>query len=45
MKNKPDPALVQTSYLSNEIKKEKPKSRETISLSGRVRKVYLKLGK
>jgi hypothetical protein len=29
MKNKPDPSLLQTSLLSNEIKKA-PKSRETI---------------
>jgi hypothetical protein len=32
MKIKPDPALLQTSYLSNEIKKRKPKSRETFPL-------------
>jgi hypothetical protein len=31
-KNKPDPALVQTSYLSNEIEKRIPKSCETIPL-------------
>jgi hypothetical protein len=31
-KNKPDPALVQTSYPSYEIKKRIPKSRETIPL-------------
>jgi hypothetical protein len=30
MKNKPDPALIQTTYLSNEIKKRPPKSREPI---------------
>jgi hypothetical protein len=29
MRNKPDPALLKTSYLSN--KKRTPKSRETIS--------------
>jgi hypothetical protein len=32
MKNKPDPALLRTSYLSNEIKKRIPKSHETIPL-------------
>jgi hypothetical protein len=31
--NKPVPALVQTSFLSNEIKKRIPKSRETIPLN------------
>jgi hypothetical protein len=33
MKNKPDPALLQPSNLSNEIKKRVPKSRETIPLN------------
>jgi hypothetical protein len=33
MKNKPYPALLQTSYLSKEIKKMIPKSRETIPLN------------
>jgi hypothetical protein len=33
MKNKPDPVLLRSSYLFNEIKKA-PKSRETISLKG-----------
>jgi hypothetical protein len=32
MKNKPDPALLEGSYLFNEIKKRTPKSRETIPL-------------
>jgi hypothetical protein len=32
MKNKPDPALLRPSNLSNEIKKRVPKSRETIPL-------------
>jgi hypothetical protein len=32
MKNKPDPALLRSKNLSNEIKKRVPKSRETISL-------------
>jgi hypothetical protein len=31
-KNKPDPALFGGSYLFNEIKKRRPKSRETIPL-------------
>jgi hypothetical protein len=31
-KHKPDPALVQTSHLSNEIKKRIPKARETLPL-------------
>jgi hypothetical protein len=34
MKNKPDPALLGTSYLSKKIKKRTPKSRETIPLKG-----------
>jgi hypothetical protein len=33
IKNKPYPALLQPSNLSNEIKKRLPKSRETIPLS------------
>jgi hypothetical protein len=33
MKNKPAPALLRPSKLSNEIKKRVPKSRETIPLS------------
>jgi hypothetical protein len=33
MKNKPAPALLQPSKLSNEIKKRVPKSRETIPLN------------
>jgi hypothetical protein len=33
MKNKPDPALLQTSYQSNEIEKRIPKSHETIPLN------------
>jgi hypothetical protein len=33
MKNKPDPALLRTSYLSNKIKKRTLKSRETIPLN------------
>jgi hypothetical protein len=37
-KIKPDVALVQTSYLSNEIKKRIPKSRETIPLKAHVEK-------
>jgi hypothetical protein len=32
MKNKPNPALEQTLYLSNEIKERIPKSRQTIPL-------------
>jgi hypothetical protein len=32
MKNKPDPALLRPSNLSNKIKKRAPKSRETIPL-------------
>jgi hypothetical protein len=34
MKNKPDPALLRPSNLSNEIKKRVQKSRETIPLIG-----------
>jgi hypothetical protein len=34
MKNKPDPALLRPSNLSNEIKKRAQKSRETIPLMG-----------
>jgi hypothetical protein len=33
MKNKPDPALLPTSYLSNEIKDRMTKSHEIIALS------------
>jgi hypothetical protein len=33
MKNKPDPALLRTSYLSNEIEKMTSKSHETIPLN------------
>jgi hypothetical protein len=33
MKNKPDPALLRPSNLSNEIKKRATKSRETIPLT------------
>jgi hypothetical protein len=33
MKNKPDPALLRPSNLSNEIKKRAPKSRKTIPLT------------
>jgi hypothetical protein len=33
MKNKPHPVQLQTYYLSDEIKKKTPKSRDTISLS------------
>jgi hypothetical protein len=33
MKNKPAPALLRPSKLSNEIKKRVPKSRETIPLN------------
>jgi hypothetical protein len=33
MKNKPDPAILRPSNLSNEIKKRVPKSRETIPLN------------
>jgi hypothetical protein len=33
MKNKPDLAILRTSYLSNEIEKITPKSHETIPLS------------
>jgi hypothetical protein len=33
MKHKNDPALLQTSYISNEIVKRTPKSHETISLT------------
>jgi hypothetical protein len=36
IKNKPDPALLRPSNLSNEIKKRVPKSRETIPLRIRV---------
>jgi hypothetical protein len=36
MKNKPDPALLRPSNLSNEIKKRVPKSCETIPLNHRV---------
>jgi hypothetical protein len=36
MKNKPDPALLQPSNLSNEIEKRVPKSREIIPLRDRV---------
>jgi hypothetical protein len=32
MKNKPDTAILKTSFLSNEIVKRKPKSHETIPL-------------
>jgi hypothetical protein len=41
MKNKPDPALLLPSNLSNEIKKRVPKSRETIPLKRRCIKRYL----
>jgi hypothetical protein len=42
MNNKPDPALLQPSNLSNEIKKRVPKSRETIPLMAftHTKKVY-----
>jgi hypothetical protein len=33
MKNKPDPALLRTPFISNGIKKKIPKSRETIPLT------------
>jgi hypothetical protein len=36
MKNKPDPALLRPSNLSNEIKKRVPKSSETIPLINRI---------
>jgi hypothetical protein len=36
MKNKPDPAISGGSHLFNEIKKRKPKSRETIPLNKEV---------
>jgi hypothetical protein len=43
MKNKPDPALLRPSNLSNEIKKRVPKSRETIpfSLTGMKQNILL----
>jgi hypothetical protein len=43
MKNKPDPALLRPSNLSNEIKKRVPKSRETIPLKKNFLQQFQKL--
>jgi hypothetical protein len=44
MKNKPDPALLRPSYLSNDIKKRVQKSRETIPLMQLGSEVVVKIG-